>query len=142
MIKEIELNTLYLYHGGYDFEVVAVEKINEKSVRLSRGSVRKEDFMNNATKLTEEEIRNYKGELVKRLSQSEHQLIRLKNVLENISNTLKLDEFVEINKDKLQQLIELTTDVLKEDLAGVINIAGKKFIFNKFNQRLKEIQEK
>lgn len=135
------MQDMYLIPRYGDYRVVVIQKTNTNSYTLSDGSrINKEQFHKSSYKLTDEEKAVYKGELINNLVNTSNHVTRLQHQLSSIQSALNSNEFVELNKDKLQQEINEFTEYLTK-LVEPFKINDKyfKFIYS-YNSQMEEVK--
>lgn len=131
MDEQYDLDALYLHHGEWRTQVVKIIKINEKSIRMSKGvKVSKEEF-STLHKLTEEERFIYERELIKNLGNFNAEVRYMINNLNALRNILNLNEFVTINKEELEKSIDKLNDKFNLYTEQTFNINGETYTLDK-----------
>lgn len=134
-----DMDAMYLYYNGYRYEVGNIEKVNEKTIRMtSNTKINKEDFETKTYKLTEEEVNNYRGELIKKLSNSQHKVREMISDLNRLRGSLLNSHLVQIDVEKLQSAIDDLEEILKRELPQPVNINNKVYKFKEIGISLEE----
>ena len=143
MENKFDYDSLYLYKYGYNsFKVGKVTKINEKSIRMDSGTKIAESEYKYVHKLTEEESKMFKMRLVVSMNEIERELTHINDRLLKINNLLNYDSFIEINKDKFNELYKKLIKCLEKAVDHTVVINNIKYGFEKYSENtLKEIKE-
>lgn len=136
-----DMSALYLYDTGYRFEIGAINRIYEKSIKMTSGHrIKKEDW-DYVYKLTEEEANCYRGELIKKLSQSRIDTERFLKQLIQVRKACQSSPLVEVNTSKLQETVDKLEIVLTNQLPSTIVIRGEKFKFEDYSTELRKVTD-
>lgn len=138
MIDKIDIGVAYLYYDGFRYDVVQVDRINEKSVRIRGSAVNKTHFMENAILLTEEEFNLFKGEYLKSISVLNSKITRFLNNVVTLKECLECNEFTTVNTDKLQNALDRLESEISDYIDGEVSIDGEKYKFGQFSKRTLE----
>lgn len=137
-----DMNAMYLYPNGYRYEVGSIRRVNEKTVTMSSSrKIDKEEFETKAYKLTEEEIKSYKGEIVKKLSFARYEVREMISDLTKLRECLNRSYLATVNTEKLQATIDNLEDILRREIPQPININSKDYKFEKYGTSLEEVNE-
>jgi len=133
MDKLYDMDALYLYNDGWRTRVGTIEKVNDKSIRMQFGTkINKMDFYK-VHRLTDDEIRIYRGEFIKAISPEISNIQAAIANIKALKSALKISDLVCVDSSKLQ----LSLDKLEEKLSGLnpgeIVINGERYAFNKYN---------
>lgn len=132
MDKQYDLDALYLHHGDWRTSIVKIEKINEKTIRMSRGvKIPKEEF-STLHKLTEEERIIYEREVIKNLSRTDIEVRRMIDNLNSLKRLLGYNDFISINKEKLEKSIDKLNDMLELYIAKPFKINNETYTLDEF----------
>lgn len=136
-------NDLYMYSNGYRYSIGSIRKINEKTYTMSCGyKLRKDTFDRDAYKLTEEETKIYRGELLKNLSKSVDTLKYFRQDLQWLESALSRSSLLQVDTKALQETIDNMNNVLKDLLPNTFTINNRELTFNKYVKDLVEEVEK
>lgn len=139
MEENYDMEALYLYNDGWQYRVGKIDKINDKSVRMEFGAkIKKEDFTD-VHKLTDEEIKIFNKEFIKKLSSSISKMKDTVNLIDSLRKALKYSELACVDTKKLQEKLDILNETLVEELKP-IEIGGKKLNFNDYSERLIEVE--
>lgn len=104
--------------------------------------IKKEDFDTTVYKLTEEEASCYKGELIKKLSDSRVDTNRFIQDLTLIRRACQCSPLVDVNTVKLQDIVDKLEIVLRNQLPSTVVIRGEKFKFEDYSTELRKVTDK
>jgi hypothetical protein len=135
-MENYDTEALYLYCDGWKYRVGKIEKINDKSIRMEFGiKIKKEDF-SNIHKLTDGEIKIFKEELVRRLSNTSEGIKNILNSIHSLKIALNSSDLVCVNSENLQKKLDLLNVMLSKELPKVFRIDDKELIFGGYSDAL------
>lgn len=123
-------DNLYLYSLGYygEYRVGKIRKINTKTVTMDCNvKIPKEDFEKHAYKLTDTEVAIYREEIIKCVSGSSKAIRKLNYNLHLMRELLNKNEYVTLDRDKLQKDLEDAIKLLNLELNKAIKINDSSF---------------
>ena len=136
-----DMKAMYLYGNGYRYDVGSIEKINDQTIRMSTNKrINKKDFETSTYKLTEEEARSYRGELVKKLSNSQFAVKEMIADLNKLRTCLNHSSLVEINTEKVQKAIDNLESILIAETPQFMTINGVDYKFENYGTSLEEVE--
>jgi hypothetical protein len=139
-MENYDLNALYLFNDGYGYRISRIEKVNEKSIRMEQGrKINKEDFKH-TYKLTEDEVKIFNRELIKKLSDSTYGIKKMISSICNLKDSLKDSELVCVNTIKLQGTLDELNNLLEKEIEA-FKINNMKLNFDNYSERLNEVKE-
>ena len=120
---------LYLYKGFGGWSIGAIRKENKQSYTMEDGTNIKFSNKDCISKLTEEEVKNYRQELVKAIGNSAAygKIKSLREVLRNLNIALNHSEYACVDSTKLQNQLDSLTALLDVYIPELIEISGMKF---------------
>lgn len=132
-------NDLYLYKVGRLYKVSGIKRINDKTVTMESGErLSKDDFENNTYKLSSKEVYLYKGGVMKTFYEFNNDIDILTNKIQYLINSLRYDELLCVNSEKLQELLDKTYNQLKSDFESYIKLNNEMYKIDSI-QRLEKI---
>lgn len=133
-----DLDAYYLYeHCGYN--ISKIEKINDKSIRMSRGhTIKKVDFDRLCYKLTNQEADLFKREAIKKLSDITYDIKKLNTEICLLEKALINSRFVGIKTDELQAELNRLANYIKSLDLKPIEVGNKSIEFCKYGTTLQE----
>lgn len=141
MEEQLDLDALYLYSdswGGY--RVGKIVKVNDKTVRMENNVKIPKENLDRIYKLSDEEIKSFNGEMVKRLSIHMCKIKEMKDTLVSLKSLLKCNEFIAVDSVKIQEKLDLLNEELEKELPQVIDINNTKYKFKEFSEKLEEVK--
>lgn len=122
----------YLYPTwGSNYKVGHIEKVNTKSIRMNDGErIPLETFDKVTHKLTEEEVRVYKGELIAKLSYSQRGITDLYHSIQRLHGALNQSDLVQVDVNKVQAKLDKLEQILQSELPQAIKLGRKTLKFN------------
>lgn len=146
-INKIDKYALYLYPSGWGgYKIGSIKKVNTKSVTMDNGNIviKFNEMDSKLHKLTDEELFNYRQELVKAIGNSDaYDKIRyIKNTLYNTIDVLKKEDYVCLDTEKLQEQINMLSKMLDDLIPKCFEVMGKEFKLNYYDyNEVEEIKE-
>ena len=146
-INEIDKNALYLYQNGWGgYKIGSIKKVNTKSVTMDNGNIviKFNEIDSKLYKLTDEELFNYRQELVKAIGNSDayNKIRYIKNTLYNTIDVLKKEDYVCLDTEKLQEQINMLSKMLDDLIPKCFEVMGKEFKLNYYDyNKIEEIKE-
>lgn len=136
-----DMEAMYLYCDGWGYRIGKIQKVNDKSIRMDFGTkIPKEDFKD-VYKLSQEDIEIFNRGLIKKLSNSVSKIKEIVDLIRVLRQALNLSEFSCVDSSKLQEKLDLLSDVLSEELKPMI-LNNEKYDFKDYSERLDKIEEK
>jgi hypothetical protein len=136
-----DMEAMYLYCDGWGYRIGKIQKVNDKSIRMDFGTkIPKEDFKD-VYKLSPEDIEIFNRGLIKKLSNSVSKIKEIVDLIRVLRQALSLSEFSCVDSSKLQDKLDLLSDVLSEELKPMI-LNNEKYDFKDYSERLDKIEEK
>ena len=130
----LDMKSLYLYNDGYRYRVGRIVKVNEKSVRMEFGvRIDKDDF-ENIYKLSEEETKIYRGELIKALSTQIRNTKDFITDLKALKTSLRLSYLSCVDSTKLKDRIDELENEISKALPTIMEINGHNYKFGEFSE--------
>ena len=90
-------------------------------------------------KLTDEEIRIFNKEMIKKLSNSISKIKGVVNLIDSLRKALRYSELACVNTKKLQEKLDILDETLAKELKP-LEIGSKKLNFNDYSERLVEAE--
>lgn len=141
LTNEYDMESLFLFQDGYDYQIGYITKVNEKSLTMSCGARLPKSEFYKAHKLTFEEEVVYRGELMKRLTPIKFEIESMCKSLKSLRSILKLEEFATINREKLQKALDEMEESISTHLNEVIVLGGKELKLSNWTKFIKEVKD-
>lgn len=138
-MEQYDMDAVYLYNDGWQYRIGKIQKVNDKSIRMDYGTKIPKEVFKDAYKLTEEELKIFNKEMVKKLSNSISEIKLMTTSIQNLKKALDFSELSCIDSTKLQNKLDVLNTALEEELKP-IKIGGKKLTFNDYSERLIEAE--
>ena len=141
MSKEYDLDALYLYDRYGFFEIGKIRKVNTKTINMGHINIPKDQFDKVAHKLTPEEEKIYKHELIKSFSGVSNKAKSITDKLKALLTVLQYNEFSAVDTSNLQQKVDEFTEMLSEYMLSEMQIGDEKLKISYYNniEKVKKI---
>lgn len=141
MNENYDMNSLYLYYNDWgNYEIGKIEKINDKSIRMEHDTKIKKEEFDKVYKLTNEEIKIFRKELIKNLSTCVDEIKRMLYSVRELQSALDTSEFACIDSDKLQEQLNLLNEKLSEELPKTFKINNEEFKFEDYGEDIEKVE--
>lgn len=129
-MENYDMEALYLYNDDWQYRVGKIEKINDKSIRMQFNTKIKKENFKSIHKLTDEEVKIFRKELIKKLSNTTERIRNTLASINRLNSALQSSNLVCVNSDNLQKKLNSLSEILSKELPKVIKIDNKDFILD------------